>query len=680
MHRHRRPRSTGRPGLEHLDDVERTRGHRPRSALVALSLAATLVAVGHPAFHAAADVRDIYRERCAVCHGTDGRGDGAAAGLLAPRPRDFTSGRYKFRSTHTGTLPLLGDIERTINLGLPGTSMPGYEGLLPSAIVTDLARYLLSFAPPVAVAGSAIALDGAATPSVEPGRVLYVRAGCPECHGPDGQGSTWRLPPAPPGSRAPGASTAPTNLSEPWTFRGGSTLDAVTLRILTGIDGTPMPGYAESLSAAEAGAIAEHVLTLARRPIWDEDDPAVVTRAGMATDPRERGRYLVNAMLCPLCHTPISAEDGAYDTGKFLAGGMRVTAYPWGVWYSRNLTADDDTGLGRWSEDDIVRALRRGITRNGRRLDPMAMPWPWFAHLTDTDARSIAVYLKSLSPSRNVIPPPQRIALPEQAGGKLLALLGSPVAVEFWGGNAAEQPILRGGPPASRGRRLASGAIGWGGLVLLCAALAVGMRGRRRWVVGTAGFGLIAWLTLAMWPPLGLMTPEMAVRWLRLGTPSVPDSLSGAQRARALRGEYVATIAPCGLCHTPAGAFVGFYTDRTAAGGMEGRWKVYGSAVSSNLTPHRTDGIGLASDPELLRAMRSGLGRDGRLMHWQAMPWDISSNWSLEDQHAIIAYLRALPPVAGRIPPPRPPRPNDPPADSFFFGDVRNGGPRTGPP
>jgi len=57
-------------------------------------------------------------------------------------------------------------------------------------------------------------------------------------------------------------------------------------------------------------------------------------------------------------------------------------------------------------------------------------------------------------------------------------------------------------------------------------------------------------------------------------------------------------------------------------------------------------------------------------MHWQAMPWDISSNWSLEDQRAIIAYLRALPPVAGKIPPPRPPRPGDPPADSFFFGDA----------
>jgi hypothetical protein len=80
---------------------------------------------------------------------------------------------------------------------------------------------------------------------------------------------------------------------------------------------------------------------------------------------------------------------------------------------------------------------------------------------------------------------------------------------------------------------------------------------------------------------------------------------------------------------------------------MEGRWRVYGKAVSSNLTPHDTDGIGRTNDVELFRALRSGLG-----------------------QHALIAYLRALPPVAGKIPAPRPPQPDDPPADSFFFGDA----------
>ena len=60
-----------------------------------------------------------------------------------------------------------------------------------------------------------------------------------------------------------------------------------------------------------------------------------------------------------------------------------------------------------------------------------------------------------------------------------------------------------------------------------------------------------------------------------------------------------------------------------------------------------------------------GVGRDGRTLHWQGMPWDLTSNWSEEDRRAMLAYLRALPPV----PEPRPPRVDDPVADTFGFGD-----------
>jgi hypothetical protein len=67
--------------------------------------------------------------------------------------------------------------------------------------------------------------------------------------------------------------------------------------------------------------------------------------------------------------------------------------------------------------------------------------------------------------------------------------------------------------------------------------------------------------------------------------------------------------------------------------------------------------------------MSSGVGRDGRALHWQAMPWDLTSNWSEEDRRAMLAYLRALPAVAGRVPGPRPPAADDPVADTFGFGD-----------
>ena len=620
---------------------------------------------------AAADASEmaLYLRHCAVCHGAEGRGDGFAAGLLSPRPRDFTTGVYKFRSTPSGSLPVAADVVRTLHAGLPGTSMPGYEGLLSAQEIERLTDLVLSWAPADARRADPVALGAPPEPSPEAlsrGKALYERVGCGGCHGTDGRPGG-----AQPAVEGPGQPSRPPHLAEPWTFRGGGDAESIARRLLTGIDGSAMPSFAAALTPTDARDIAGYVVSLARAAAWVERDPGRVRTAGVQLDPLERGRYLANAMLCPLCHTPISPTTGAYLPDRFLAGGMRVSAYPWGVWYSRNLTPDARTGLGTWSEQDIVTAVTRGITRDGRRLDPFAMPWTWFSRLTEADARAIAVYLKSLPPVANAVPARERIWPVEAVGGKLLVLLGSEAAVEFWGGNAAAEPALRGRVPASRARRLTAQALGWGTVLVALGIAAIGLRpsGRSwRWVsLGVAA--LIGWIALAVWPPLALMTPEMTTRWLFLGAPSVPADLEGSARALAERGEYVATIAPCGLCHTPAGSFIGFHTGRTLAGGMEARWRVYGSAVSPNLTPHARDGIARVPDAVLLRAMRSGIGRDGRPLHWQAMPWDIGSHWSEEDQRALLAYLRVLPPVPGRVPPPRGPQFGDPAADAFYFGD-----------
>ena len=655
-----------------------------RSGVASLLLAwlmAALIPAG-PAAGQLPAARDVYARHCADCHGADGRGAGPAAGLLSPRPRDFTSGVYKFRSTPPGSLPTLEDLERTITRGLPGTSMPGYEGILGAPQIEALARHVLALAPPDR--GRALPLEiggppASAAESAARGRALFERVGCAACHGRDGRGTGER-----PEREGPGGEPPPTDLSTPWQFRGGSDLGSVARRIAAGIDGSPMPSYDERLAPSETWDISAFVATLARRPAWEELDPARVRSAGVAADPLERGRYLVNAMLCPLCHTPISPDTGAYDTALFLAGGMRVAAYPWGVSYSRNLTPDSETGLGAWSEEAIVNAVTRGVSRGGRRLDAMAMPWPWFSRLSPADARAIAVYLRSLPAIRNPVPDPERLSMIERAGGKLLALLGAETSVDFWGGNAAAEAGLRGAIPAPPGRRGWAWALGGLTLAGTSALLIAGLvplggrlrpsqgpaRGAPRWRLLAAGAaGLAVWLALATWPPLALMTPELTTRWLFAGSPRLSVGLGPRERALAERGEYVAAIAPCGLCHTPAGAFVGFYTDRTLAGGMEGRWRVYGSAYSTNLTPRPEDGISGVDDRAIHRAVTSGIGRDGRRMHWQAMPWDIMSRWSEEDRRALIAYLRALPPVAGAVPAPRGPRPGDPPADAFLFGD-----------
>jgi mono/diheme cytochrome c family protein len=632
--------------------------------LLALALALA------PRLALAQDVAALYRARCAVCHGAEGRGDGPAAALLTPRPRDFTTGVYKFRSTPSGTLPTEADVLRTITRGLPGTSMPSFADLLGEPERRALARHVLAMAPPSRPQGTPLPVpffNWRPAVAVRGGQA-YERAGCGKCHGADGRGEGWR-----PRQEGPTGEVAPTDLTEPWSFRGGTQIDDIALRILGGIDGSPMPSFAGSLSRNDALVIAAYVLALGRDPIWRSSDTSAIATAGVATEPLARGRYLVNAMACALCHTPIADRDGAYDARFFLAGGMRVSAYPWGVWYSRNLTPDAETGLGQWSEADVVTAITRGIARDGRRLDPLAMPWPWFARLTPDDARAIAIYLKALPPVRNDVPKPRLITFGERAGGKLLALLGGRSVLEFWGGNAATERALV-GVPVSAVRRLAANVLGWGVAALVFVLTAAGVvlirgRGARRSAVAGGLLLLVGWLALALWPPLRFLSPERAVTRVAGRLPPLPGWLTGPERALAARGEYLATIAPCGLCHTPASPFTGFMSSRTLAGGMEARWRVFGSAVSSNLTPHR-DGIAPIAVPALTRALRSGIGSDGRALHWQAMPWDIFSHWSEEDRLAIMAYLRALPPVPGRVPPPRPPRADDPDADSFYFGDA----------
>lgn len=119
----------------------------------------------------------------------------------------------------------------------------------------------------------------------------------------------------------------------------------------------------------------------------------------------ERGKYLVTIGVCTDCHTP-GHFLGKPDMTRHLGGsevGFEIPGL--GVFYGPNLTPDETTGLGRWSEGDIVKAIRTGERPDGRMLAPI-MPWAAFAKLTDADAKAIAAYLKSLPPVSNKVPGP----------------------------------------------------------------------------------------------------------------------------------------------------------------------------------------------------------------------------------------------------------------------------------
>jgi mono/diheme cytochrome c family protein len=100
----------------------------------------------------------------------------------------------------------------------------------------------------------------------------------------------------------------------------------------------------------------------------------------------ERGAYLTRAADCEACHT---AQDG-----QRFAGGLGINL-PFGTLYTTNITPDKDTGIGNYSDEDFINALRRGIRRDGVRLYP-AMPFPSYTYMTDADALAIKAYLFSL--------------------------------------------------------------------------------------------------------------------------------------------------------------------------------------------------------------------------------------------------------------------------------------------
>lgn len=113
----------------------------------------------------------------------------------------------------------------------------------------------------------------------------------------------------------------------------------------------------------------------------------------------QRGEYLVrNAAVCGHCH----AADPKRDPDGPLSGGMEFRDWRIGIARASNLTPDAATGLGTWSEPEIVRALRNGQRKDGRLLAPV-MPYEWFHEMSDADALAIARYLKSLDPVRNEV-------------------------------------------------------------------------------------------------------------------------------------------------------------------------------------------------------------------------------------------------------------------------------------
>ena len=126
--------------------------------------------------------------------------------------------------------------------------------------------------------------------------------------------------------------------------------------------------------------------------------PSVPSAPGDTAVSAARGEYIVRTVgVCGGCH----AADEKNPDGA-LSGGHPFRDWRLGIARGSNLTSDPETGLGNWSEAEIVRALRNGERRDGRLLAPV-MPYQWLHEMSDADAFSVARYLKTLPPVRNAV-------------------------------------------------------------------------------------------------------------------------------------------------------------------------------------------------------------------------------------------------------------------------------------
>ena len=214
--------------------------------LLLVALASVLsVASAQKAPEASEEGKRVYEKSCAHCHGTEGRGDGSAAENLLPKPRDFTRGLYKIRSTEAGQLPTDQDLFDIITEGMPGSSMPGWENALNANERWEVVAYIKTFHDGFKESTAPRQIDLAgkiaySEQSVETGKALYTELGCVECHGNVGRGD---------GTSAPtltdewGFQTWPANLAQGWNFRGGSDTEDIFKRFIGGLAGSPMPAF-----------------------------------------------------------------------------------------------------------------------------------------------------------------------------------------------------------------------------------------------------------------------------------------------------------------------------------------------------------------------------------------------------------------------------------------------------
>jgi cytochrome c oxidase cbb3-type subunit 2 len=252
--------------------------------------------------------KPLYLQHCGACHGDRGNGAGPGAPFLDPRPRDFTTRLFKLRTTPTGQAPTTADVLRTIERGIPGTSMPSFA-FLPEADRRKIAAHVLRLADLLEEPEPTPVPDPGPPPSATPqsiamGKELYADAGCVSCHGLLGRGD---------GTQDMKDSDGRAIKARDFTtgaFAGGGERTDIYYRFTTGMDGSPMPSYGDVLDVPQRWALVDYVQSL-RTPPAATPPPADATVAGRAV----AAKY-----SCQGCHVLDDGKGGDVGPDFRLAG------------------------------------------------------------------------------------------------------------------------------------------------------------------------------------------------------------------------------------------------------------------------------------------------------------------------------------------------------------------------
>ena len=286
----------------------------------------------------------VYFTKCVWCHGVDGAGDGPGADRLWPRPRNFNQGTFKIRHTASGELPLFdakkpvpgqNDLFETVTHGLPGSAMPPWEGILSeeqrlqvlSFVTTQLVKDR-KFTDKQSETQTILNLaelkpKPATDESKKRGSELIVEKKCVECHGMEGRGDgnafnlkdDW------------GFSIQPANWHKCWNFRGSRqdpyNVANIFRTFSTGVNGTPMPSFADNTSVDERWDIANFVNSLCERNTLGEPLPI-----DPLTDKPKINFVIPSDMVEGEIPADIDAEAWQKAPRRYVAMGGQITHKP----------------------------------------------------------------------------------------------------------------------------------------------------------------------------------------------------------------------------------------------------------------------------------------------------------------------------------------------------------------